>query len=45
MCVRRLPLKQKGRKAVMREGEWEVWDKLNGAKVFVVEGKKLLCRD
>lgn len=43
MYVRRLPLKQKGRKAVMR-GEWEVWDKLNGAKV-VVEGKKLLCRD
>lgn len=24
MYVRRLPLKQKGKKAVMREGEWEV---------------------
>lgn len=24
MCVRRLPQKHKGRKAVVREGEWEV---------------------
>lgn len=32
-------------KIVMREWAWEVCNRLNGAKVFVVEGKKLLCRD
>lgn len=42
--VRRLPLKQKRRKAVMREGEWEMWDKLSGARFLLLRGRNL-CRD